>query len=113
MSGTRGSVILQVLMAGIILAYIAASLLRMTLQPSLSSANALKSVRDSKAAEASLNRVRAAWSLGGDTCASDSSVGVDCGSHRGTCGCACAVSDLPQVVSTPAGGACSLTVRLP
>ena len=110
----RGSVILQVMVSGMILAFIAASMLRMTLQPALTSANTVKTVAAAKTAEAALNRVKAAWSLAGRTCASDSTVGVACEGEPGTCVCACRTAGLPSVLSSALPtGACTLSVTVP
>lgn len=108
----KGSVLIHVLLAAIVLGLISAGILDMMLQPAMNGANLASGVAKTKAAEAAVNKVSMVWMSAGKTCASAS--GVGCDGTPGTCVCRCEVDTLPAVVSAgPAQGPCSLTVDVP
>lgn len=105
----RGSVLVQVLVTSVIMAIIAASIMRMSLQPAVSAASAVSRVTGDLAARGALNRLNETWTRVG-SCGSDASAGVAC-SGAG-CSCECVV-DSVVVRAVPQGGACSLRIASP
>jgi Tfp pilus assembly protein PilX len=111
--GERGVVLAQVLVATVILGYLATMILEMTLQPAMYASNATASVTKSKAAEAALNRIQSAWMDNGATCSSHTGLGVRCTVGSG-CACVCSVRGAAAVSSSgPAAGPCTLAASLP
>lgn len=112
---SKGSVLIHVLVTGIIVAFIAAGLLRMVLMNYIAVDRASKGAQNRKEAEAMLQRALTYWNKSNIVCSSDAtyfpcvpaSVSVP-----GTCSCSCpSAAAVPRVVVT--GGAappCTITI---
>jgi Tfp pilus assembly protein PilX len=106
----RGSALVQVMIAAVVVAIICASVIRSRLQPALMTANAAQNVEKDAAEQGALNRVQQVWMAKG-SCASDAAAGVSC--TGAGCACVCSVANLGTVTAVPSGGACALTVTPP
>lgn len=89
--GSRGSVLVHVLMTGVIVAIIAAGLMRMTMLRYIASARATSGVAARRQADAALNRALTYWNSVNIVCSAVP--GYNCapisGSAPGTCNCTC------------------------
>lgn len=110
----RGSVLLHVLVTGIIVAFIAAGLLRMVLMNYIAVDRAAKGAQNRKEAEAMLQRALTYWNKTNSVCSTDASFFVCTGAGVGAnqCNCACpSAAALPRVVVTGGGAPpCVITV---
>jgi Tfp pilus assembly protein PilX len=115
----RGSVILHVLVTGMLVALIAAMILRVSTNSYIMTAHANADTIQTRAAEGALSRLSASWSVYG---ACTDTPDYNCGNPRpssptggevGTCSCTCnpASSSDPTVnASASASGACNLQI---
>jgi len=112
---SRGSVLIHVLVTGIIVAFIAAGLLRMVLMNYVAVDRASKGAQNRKEAEAMLQRALTYWNKSNIVCSSDAvyfpcvpaSVAIP-----GTCDCSCpTAAAVPRVVVTGGGAPpCTITI---
>lgn len=117
-SRERGSVLLHVLVTGVLVALIAASLLRLAMLRYQLSARTLQVTKARRFSEAGLALVVSNWNFAGAACANNVP-GYDCGGSvnpppPGTCGCTCVPTDtsahLPTIYTCPAdGGSCAVS----
>lgn len=112
----RGSVILHVLVTGVIVALIAAFMLRVSLMNYLQTARANNETWQKRGDEGALSRVVAYWSMYG---ACTNAPGYNCGSVGsamavGSCNCTCHPTNAavdPVITSTTGSGTnCNVTV---
>src|SRR5437016_5978654 len=111
----RGSVLLHVLVTGVLVALIVATLMRMTMlryRVTARSARALQEKRSDQAALASLTGV---WNLRNIVCASptpDYTCSPASVAVPGVCGCTCTPVTLgfPTVTARVVGGVCTLNI---
>ena len=106
---------LHVLVTGVIIAFIAAGLLRLAMLRYEVTARSQRSVQDKRAAEGALNRLVTYWNLNNVRCMNIP--GYDCG-NTGTCDCTCTPGspDEPTIVSQASAGnpnICSLRIVTP
>ena len=92
----RGSVLIHVLITGVIVAFIAAGLLRMVLMNYIAVDRATKGAQNRKESEAMLNRALTYWNQANQVCAPIPG-GFNCSGAPGTCDCIC-----PAVAVAPA-----------
>lgn len=100
----RGSVILHVLVTGVIVAVIAAGMLRITLMNYIATERASAGQKNRKEADALLNRALTYWNETNTVC-SDNIPGLPCSPPStippGTCSCTCGTT--PSIVVTGGG----------
>jgi Tfp pilus assembly protein PilX len=113
----RGSVLVHVLMTGVVVAIIAAGLMRMTMLRYVASSRAAGGTQARRQADAALNRALTYWnqnnvvcgnSIPGYTCAPFSST------PPGVCNCTCTPSVSGQATIVVTGGGappCSITIN--
>lgn len=110
----RGSILVHVLITGVIVAFIAAGLLRMVLMNFIAIEQAAKSARNRKEAEAMLNRALTYWNESHIVCSHDA--GFPCTpsyvTSPGTCSCDCPNDQTLPRVEVRGGGAppCAITI---
>ena len=112
----RGSVLIHVLVTGVLVAFIAAGLLRISLMRYEVTARTQRSVENKRSAEAALNRALSYWGSASSKCTSFP--GYTC-TNPDTCACTCTPSDTTQPTiratgaspSDPAG--CTLQISTP
>lgn len=112
MRGRRGVVLLQVLILAIVIGYISALLLRLTLQPAMTTALVVDGVGQRLTASAAYNKAQAAWQVGG-VCGSAPGLGVVCTGSAGTCGCDCSMPGPASLHAELDGGTCRVSVVVP
>lgn len=108
----RGSVILHVLVSSVVVALIAAVLLRMAMLRYLVTARSHKATQMKRLDEAALAQLNSNWSdtqmctsFGSYTCA---------GATAGYCGCTCTSAGKPTIVTSPSGAApCQISITSP
>lgn len=109
----RGSVLIHVLITGVIVAFIAAGLLRMVLMNYIAVDRATKGAQNRKQAEAMLQRALTYWNKSNSVC-STTPLFVCSGAGVGanTCNCACpSAAAVPRVVASGGGAPpCVITV---
>ena len=111
----RGSVLVHVLVTGVVVAFIAAGLLRMVLMNYIAVDRASKGAQNRKEADAMLQRALTYWNKSNIVCSSDATFFV-CATPStvipGICSCACpSAAALPRVVVTGGGAPpCTITV---
>jgi len=111
----RGSVLIHVLVTGVIVAFIAAGLLRMVLMNYIAVDRATKGAQNRKEAEAMLQRAITYWNKSNVVCSSDA-VFFPCATPSitspGTCSCACPSAAAVPRVEVTGGGAppCTITI---
>lgn len=111
----RGSVLVHVLITGVIVAFIAAGMLRMVLMNYIAVDRAAKGAANRKEAEAMLQRAITYWNKSNIVCSSDATY-FPCATPSvtspGTCSCACpSAAAVPRVVVTGGGPPpCTITV---
>ncbi len=115
----RGSVLIHVLITGVIVAFIAAGLLRMVLMNYIAVDRAAKGAQTRKEAEAMLQRALTYWNKTNTVCSTDALkfVCVGAGVGANTCDCSCpSAAAVPRVTVSKIGGGtggpqpCLLTV---
>ena len=104
----RGSVLIHVLITGLVVAVIAAGVLRMTLQNYAASSRAAMADAARVTADSGLNAMTGAWNAANAVCADGN--GYDCTGAAGTCGCTCTRAGWPTVVAAVSGTRCQITV---
>lgn len=112
----RGSILLQVLVTGVILAMIAAAILRVTMGSSFVTARVNSETVQKRSDEGGLARLTAAWDANGP-CTNVS--GYSCAGTSGSCRCTCTPSNPADPTVTVAGsgppfvtqGQCGVTVK--
>lgn len=104
LSSERGSILAQVLVAVVFMAFLSASILRARLQPAMTVAAGVSRAGEDLAARAALARVTESWTRLG-SCASDASAGIICTGSG--CNCTCTVGAV-AVTAVASGGACVL-----
>jgi hypothetical protein len=115
---SRGSVLIHVLVTGVIVAFIAAGLLRMVLMNYIAIDRASKGTQNRKEADAMLQRALTYWNKSRIVCSTDATYFPCTPSYTvapGTCNCACpSAGALPRVEVTngPVGTTppCTITV---
>lgn len=108
----RGSVILHVLVTGVVVAFISAMLLRMTMFRYVVTARSHKSAQMKRYTEAVLAQLNSAWA-GGQTCANFGNY-TCAGATVGFCGCTCTSAGVPSILTAPSGSApCQITISSP
>lgn len=112
----RGSVLVHVLMTGVLVAIIAAGLMRMTMLRYIASARATSGTVARRQADATLNRALTYWNSANVVC-SNTIPGYSCSpasiSTPGTCSCTCTPSTSGQATIVVSGGGappCSINV---
>lgn len=107
---SRGSIMAHVLVTGVIVAVISASLLRMTLLNYTAMSRVASGAQEKKEAEAAFNRVMTAWNAANAVC-SNTVPGYACTGSAGTCACICTPADaaFPTVTATIVAGACQVS----
>ena len=105
---SRGSVLIHVLVTGIIVAFIAAGLLRMVLMNYIAVDRASKGAQNRKEAEAMLQRALTYWNKSNIVCSSDATY-FPCAPASttvpGTCDCSCpSGASVPRVTVSKIGG---------
>ena len=111
----RGSVILHVLVTGVVVALLAALLLRMTMLRFMVTAHAHASSQMKRDDESALARIQSNWNSANAVCANNVP-GYSCSGAAGTCACVCtpvSVGDPTVTVSQPggAGTPCRLSIQ--
>jgi hypothetical protein len=91
----RGSVLVHVLITGVIVAFIAAGMLRMVMMNYIAVDRVAKGAGNRKEAEAMLNRAVTYWNISNKVC-SPIPGGFSCTGVPGTCSCSC-----PSAVAVP------------
>ena len=111
---SRGSVLIHVLVTGIIVAFIAAGLLRMVLMNYIAVDRASKGAQNRKEAEAMLQRALSYWNKTNIVCSTDANFACTPASVAvpGTCACSCpTAAAVPRVVVTGGGAPpCTITI---
>jgi hypothetical protein len=106
----RGSVLIHVLITGVVVAFIAAGLMRMVLMNYVIVDRASKGAANRKESEAMLNRAITYWNQTNQVCANIPG-GMNCSGVPGTCACTCpagAVAPNPYVFARVVGGRCAV-----
>jgi hypothetical protein len=101
----------HVLITGVIVAVLAASLLRMTLLNYVVTQRAAGGAQERKEAEGAFNRLMTRWNSTNLVC--DDLAGVyNCSGTPGTCACTCTPFDAqnPTVTAAVTGGLCTVNV---
>lgn len=103
---SRGSVLIHVLVTGVIVAFIAAGLLRMVMMNYVAVDRATKGAGNRKESEAMLNRALSYWNQTNQVC-SNIPGGFSCVGVPGTCSCSCPSSAaIPRIDAYVSGGLC-------
>ncbi len=89
----RGSILLQVLVTGVILAMISAAILRLTLGSSFLTARVNGEMVQKRADEGGLARLSAYWNANG-LCTSNVTIGYSCSGTSGSCNCVCTPTNM-------------------
>lgn len=109
----RGSVLLHVLVTGIVVAFIAAGLLRMVLMNYIAVDRATKGAQNRKEAEAMLQRALTYWNKTNSVCSTSAMftcTGAGVGINQCSCACPSAAAVPRVVVTGPAAGPCVVTI---
>lgn len=115
--GKRGSVLVHVLMTGVVVAIIAAGLMRMTMLRYVASARATGGTQARRHTDAALNRALTYWNQNNIVCG-NSIPGYSCApasvTSPGTCNCTC-TSAGNATIRVTGGGAppCSIEIESP
>ncbi len=98
--------LVHVLVTGVIVAFIAAGLLRMALMNYIVVDRATKGAENRKEAEALLNRAVTYWNQANKVC-SNIPGGLNCTGVPGTCSCSCpSAIAVPRIYARTVGGQC-------
>ena len=116
----RGSVLMHVLVTGVIVAFIAAGLLRLAMLRYEVTARAQRSAQDKRSAEGALSLLITYWNLNNTRCADVPGSGgyssYSCG-NTGTCDCTCTPTNAADPVIRSQASAdpnvCSLRIATP
>lgn len=111
----RGSVILHMLITGVVVALIAAMLLRLTMLRVMMTSRSHKAAQMKRYDEAALARIHSFWaSAGGAPCANNVP-GYSCAGTPGACNCTCTPASAgdPTVTVTGALPSCKLSIVSP
>lgn len=118
----RGSVLVHVLMTGVVVAVIAAGLMRLTMLRYVASARAAGGAQARRTADAALNKALTYWNATNIVCGNNVP-GYSCspasGASPGLCNCTCTpftATDATIVVTDPdgtPGPPCNLSVQAP
>ena len=104
----RGSVLVHVLVTGVIVAFIAAGLLRMVLMNYIVVDRATKGAANRKESEAMLNRALTYWNQTNQVC-SNIPGGFSCTGTPGTCNCSCpSAGAVPRIFVRTVGAKCAV-----
>jgi Tfp pilus assembly protein PilX len=110
----RGSVMMHVLVTGVVVALIAASLLQLSMMRLTVTNNAAKGGQAKRSDEAALARLMTAWNAVNGKCDSPTSAyGYACAPAGANCSCTCAptlAGDPTVNVSGPAAGPCRFDI---
>lgn len=115
----RGSVLVQVLILSLLMAYLAALILKMTMHQATSATHAISASDAMHSSQSALLAVHSAWNLnGGQLCGSytwSPSDQVACaGAPLGSCGCTCSVTSggaaSPMVTTSGSAADCETRV---
>ena len=109
-STRRGSVLIHVLITGVVVAFIAAGLMRMVLMNYIVVDRASKGTANRKESEAMLNRALTYWNQTNQVCANIPG-GLSCSGVPGTCACTCpsgAVAPNPYIWARLNGARCQV-----
>ncbi|MEQ1919286.1 MAG: hypothetical protein ABL955_08815 [Elusimicrobiota bacterium] len=108
----RGSVLVHVLITGVIVALIAAGLLRMVLMNYIAVDRATKGAANRKESEAMLNRALSEWNRTNQVCRNiPGPGGFTCSGAPGTCNCTCPPGGAPPnpyIWARMSGGMCAV-----
>jgi coenzyme F420-reducing hydrogenase gamma subunit len=108
----RGSVLVHVLITGVVVAFIAAGMLRMVMMNYIAVDRVAKGATNRKEAEAMLNRAITYWSISGQVCSAIPN-GFACTGVPGTCACDCpSAGAVPRIHAVMAGAPAVCTVDL-
>jgi Tfp pilus assembly protein PilX len=111
----RGSVLLQVLVTSVVVALIAATLLRMSLLRAQAASRGAKSLQEKRSDQAALASLLETWNQKQMVCASptpDYTCVPASAVIPGKCGCTCAptTAGFPTVTTALVGGICQLSI---
>jgi hypothetical protein len=108
---THGSVLVHVLMTAVLVALIAASLLRVVMLRSTIASRGTQILRNKRYDEATLNKVMSYWNSVNQVCANNIP-GYTCDGAPGACNCQCVPANSKEsvVVARDVGGNCQLTI---
>lgn len=110
----RGSVILHILVTGVVVAFIAAMLLRLTMFRFLVTSRSHKSAQMKRFDESALARLNSNWISGGVCSNFNGGSGLySCSGAPGTCACTCTSPGAPTITAAVNGGACRITIDSP
>lgn len=125
----RGNILLHVLVTSVVIALIAASLLRLAVMRQQVTARATKATQERRYDDAALAALVTNWNAAGMSCANNIpnyTCGPAAAVSPGTCGCTCTPSaaNFPTIYTCPADGAscqisragsppCQLTIQSP
>jgi hypothetical protein len=109
----QGSILIHVLVTGVIVALIAACILRVTLGSYLVTARANSDGIQKRQDEGALNALMSTWNTSASVCSAGA--GYACTGAAGTCGCTCTKAGSPTVttagaMSGNAPGGCVVTI---
>lgn len=115
--GRRGSVLIHVLMTGVVVAIIAAGLMRMTMLRYVASTRATGGTQARRSADSALNRALTYWNSVNIVCANNVP-GYSCGpasiTPPGTCNCTCTSAGNATIVVSGGGAPpCGVTITTP
>jgi hypothetical protein len=113
--GRRGSVLLHVLVTGVLVALISATLLRMSMLRYTISHRGAAAIVEKRYDQAGFNSVLTNWNIANTVCANNvpnytcSPASV---TPPGTCGCTCTpgLANFPTITATNSGGNCQINV---
>lgn len=114
--GTRGHVLVQVLITSVIVSIMAAGLMQLVMLRYTVMSRGAEGATKKAQATASFNTLLVQWNVPGfGSCASAPLLGWACaGGGPGSCSCTCTKSGEPTVVVTAGvGGACAISVNVP
>ena len=107
-SNRRGSVLVHVLVTGVVVAFIAAGMLRMVMMNYIAVDRVAKGTANRKEAEAMLNRAITYWNISGQVC-SNIPGGFNCTGAPGTCNCYCPnAGTIPRIYARMDAGQCKV-----
>ena len=104
----RGSVLVHVLITGVIVAFIAAGLLRMVMMNYIAVDRATKGTANRKESEAMLARAMTYWNQTNQVCSTIPG-GFGCTGIPGTCNCSCpSAAATPRIYARIVGAKCAV-----
>lgn len=113
--GTRGSVLLHVMVTGALVALIAALLLRMSMLRYTMAARGAKALQEKRYDQAALASILSAWNSVNITCANNVpnyTCAPAAGSTPGSCGCTCtpSLANFPTVNTSGTVAQCQMNI---